>query len=114
MNWLRNLIYGYTSGLMLFYTFAVFDTRYWDALYYIWSNIFDAGVVTWGVIYFLVTDKRYKFSVKLLWLFSCVRIGWELISDFFNQPINDPVIVAVLFLIMLGVITYLSIKRVRN
>lgn len=117
MRWLTALVYGYIGGLMVFYLCAAFGSAFWDNLYYLWSAIFEVGVVGWGVIYYSVKPPIYQRFILPIWIFSGVRLLWEAVSQVFDIWVNNSLVVAVLFLILLGVTTYIEIiqhKRIKK
>lgn len=119
MRWLYYLVYGYIGGLMLFYTAGVFDENSygWDVTYFVWAGIADGGVLVWVTIYHTVKPPIYKGFIVPVFIFSCIRLGWEVLSFVTGAPINDPVVVAVLFLILLMAVTYIEViqhKRIKK
>jgi len=99
------LIWLYVFGLITFYSFASFDiVAEWDFAYHLWQKTCDAGIVVWLTFY--ITGKKENRNL-LRWLiaFGCIRLGWEIVSYFWEIPVNDYRAVAVCFLGVMGVLS---------
>lgn len=120
MKWLQVLIYTYITGLLFFYGWAYFtDVRdnWWIRAFFTWDNIADGGVLAWGAIYYTIKPTILRLLIMPVWIFSMIRLAWELISNIFGLPISDPPIVALFFVILLGVCTYIELivsKKVKK
>lgn len=100
MTWLRLLIWCYIFGLLTFYTYAVFDTRAWDIVYFGWSKIGDCGILAWIVIYYN-GNKALRKVIKPLLVFSFIRLAVDVQSFFTGIGVNNEWLVALVFLLLI-------------
>lgn len=113
MIWIKTAIVLYILGLITFYTCAVFDTMAWDWTYFAWSKIADIGIMGWGCLYYnLKSDKRHL--VKWLFCFSIIRFIFDIQTLFTGVGVNNEVVVAALFLILILVVCIFSFREFKK
>lgn len=106
MKLLSIAIAGYITGLAVFYTCALFGTYAWDVIYFGWAKLFDMGLVFWAFFYFY-SSPSIKRKVKWLFLFSVIRFVADVQSFYTGTGVNNQVLVAALFLILILITGYL-------
>jgi len=104
----------YCMGLLTFLVFANFapEGMYnkWNWLYYWWEKIFGAGFVIWLAIY-IKCSSRNRVIVAPVLLYSLIRVFWDVISFFVGAHINSPIIIAILFIILLGICYWFTLRE---
>ncbi len=96
--------------MLLFLTFATFNVSFaWDVFYFHWEVIAQGSIAGYWVIYQL-GDRDVKAKTFPLILLTCFRLLWEVIAAIWYLDINDERGVMVLFLVAIGVTTYLSFR----
>lgn len=91
-------------GLLLFYTKGVVDFHIWNWIYYWWDKC--VVFLAWWAIYNAMPYPECR-VIKPLVIFSGIRFGWEIVSYFTGITVNNTWAVAGLFIIGLGITTYL-------
>lgn len=99
----------YIIGLTVFYVEATFDRLWWHEVYYIW----DKGLLVCLLsgIYLLV-PKQNKYIILPVVLFSIIRFSWQIVTTLTGWDINDARAVAILFIVLSVICSYLTIKGV--
>ena len=100
MRTLQIAITVYLMGLLVFYTYAVFETRAWDSIYFGWAKLFDCSFLMWLVIYKLV-GKPYKGAIKWLLAFSAIRFLADVQTFITGVGVNNEWWVAAMFLLLI-------------
>lgn len=108
MKTLTVAISAYVMGLLVFYVCAAFDMYYWYIIYFGWSKLFDCGLFFWLSIYYILPKERKV--IKWLLYFSVIRFLWDIQSFFTGLGVNNEVWMAILFLVLLLIAVYLSMK----
>lgn len=107
MRCLAFAIYGYLIGLLVFYTFAAFDTRAWDISYFAWAKTCDGGLLLWGALYYTL-KQPYRSWVKWIYAFSYVRLVIDIQSIFTGVGVNNNTSVAIAFICLVLIACYLT------
>lgn len=108
MRVLQLAIFTYIAGLLTFYVFAVFDTRAWNIAYFGWCKASDAGLLIWAAFYYTLKSP-HRNIVRWLYVFSIFRFIGDVQSFFTGVGVNNEILVAILFLILISVTTYLTL-----
>jgi len=97
-------------GLLFFYTAAAFDAYNGlpNWIYYFWNKGLD--FMKWVVIYKLV-DGRMRWVVKPVLIFALIRFIWDIVSYFTGLKVNNSVVVAILFMLLVTIFFYLFLKE---
>lgn len=100
----------YLIGLLVFYTSATFHpTAYntWNHAYYLWAKVNDALFLYIIIAYPKAIRKQVKPAIFL----AIVRAVWEVISWITGVQTNNTVAVGILFIILIVICLYLTIKE---
>lgn len=94
---LRFCIAGYLLGMMVFLVKAKFELEVWNYVYSIWDKSIGGGFVVWYLLAKYSRERRLILPV--MWL-AFSRFLWEFFSWIWPLPINHPIAVLVLFIIL--------------
>lgn len=112
--WVQIAVTFYCLGLLVFLIFANFAPEglynKWNWLYYWWEKIFGAGIVVWLSVYFNCSSRERSIVAPVI-IFSAIRIFWDVVSFFFGVHINSPFAVAILFIILLAICYWLTLRK---
>lgn len=97
----------YIFGLTIFYVEATFERWWWHEIYYIW----DKGLLIclFIGIHSLLPKHNKQVVVPVIW-FAIIRFIWQVVTSITGWEINDARAVAILFIALSIVCTYLTIK----
>lgn len=108
MRLLSVAITVYIMGLLTFYVAASFNTKLWDIAYFGWDKVADCGILFW---WFLYSIPQYKRIVKWLFVFSIIRFIFDVQYVFTGISVNNEVLVAFLFLILIIIVGVLTLRE---
>src|SRR5690348_1671058 len=98
----------YIVGLLVWYTFAWLGSNGWHTYFYLWDKGKD--VLFLLCIYHLVKTE-YKWVIRLIVIFSAIRLGWEIVSLITGWNVNNKRTVAGLFIVLTATISLILFKE---
>lgn len=96
----------YIVGLLVFYVWGIVNTG-WHEYYYLWDKGKDLLVF---IAMYEIANKRLKKAIKPVIIFSIIRFLWQVISSVTSSDINNVKAVDYLFVTLVLVCSYLTIK----
>lgn len=105
----------YCVGLFLFYLCAAFSIKgaslnISDWCYYWWEKTAGASIIAWLALYLNVGSIERKIVAPVL-AFTVIRLIADVVTYFTGIGTNNNFVVAVLFLILVGVFYVLTLRR---
>ena len=107
---IRIAILWYLIGLLLFYTVATFDVQSynnWGYFYYGWQKLCDILFI----VTILLRPKSSQVIQPVLYI-AFARFLWEIISFSCGFQSTTPIIVGSLFIILIIVCLFITIKEI--
>lgn len=98
----------YIVGLLVFYSWGQLNNG-WYECYYFWDKGKDLFLF---ISLLLVVDKRYKWAVIPVVLFSIIRLTWQIISTVTGWNINNVQVVGWLFIVLALLCSFMTLKEV--
>lgn len=96
-------IAGYLIGILTFCLFALFDQPIWVSIYAIWRSLFGASLFGWYALY-KISGRRELIAPMIM--FAGLVFVWEIISIFTGLYINNEPVVALFFILAIGITGY--------
>lgn len=100
----------FVVGLMAFHIKADFTTKIWADCYYTWDKGRD-------LLFFLILYRsfpKFRRLISLIIVYAIVRLCFQIVSSVTKMDTNDQRTVNTLYLILLGIFIYQSIKELKN
>lgn len=109
-RWITLIVWYFVAGLLLFHVEADFSKMSWQNAYYLWQKSLD--LLFFLILYSIVPNGRSVFIPVIF--YSIVRLCFQVITIIAKTDTNDQRIVNTLYLILLGIFIYQSIKEIRK
>lgn len=96
-------------GMLIFYLWADFaHSSWWVKSYFLWDKVKD--ILAIWVILSLCKKAPERMALVLLQVFLVIRFIWEIAATKSYSAASHPRVILLLFLIDLGIITYISLR----
>lgn len=105
------VIAAYLIGMMVFLVKAAFDVVVWEYAYYAWDKSVGAGFVVWYLV--AKYSRQRRIVMPVVWL-AFSRFLWEIFSWLCPLPINHPIAVIILFMILTIAAAYACLNKDSN
>jgi len=93
-------------GLLMFLTKADFSKEGWSEVYFVWDKAKDLL----ALFIFYLLKRKYRPILLLIIIPASIRFIWDFIAYFLQVDVNIKGITTIQWLIVTGIIIFLSIK----
>jgi len=94
-------------GLLTFTALATFEVENWGRAYALWDKGKDC------LLLYLAWQAFGRLLLPVF-VFVCVRLGWDVVSWVTGISINNSIVVGIFFLIYLAYVCIKTLQHVRN
>lgn len=100
----------YVVGMAVFCLQGIDLIPFWEKSFFLWQSVCEGSLLAWVTIYY-VGDYYVKKKVYWIMWFAVVKLLWEVLSLVFNIHINDDKAIAIIFLLLIAVASYLTLRK---
>lgn len=102
----------YIAANLIFSASAVFDTKWWDAIYFWYQDTAGAGWLVWLWIY--LREREYRGRTLPVFIYSILIFIWDILSYITGWGVNNQVATGIGFGLVALIVTLFMVRDIMS